>query len=694
MKFVKRMCLVLFVFSIFAFCGCSKAELVSIKVNTENAKVSFSPSEEFSYDGLKVVATYDDGTTKDVSKFDVDAQAFVKGQIGQYEIVVSYTEKSNTVSDKYKVEVTYGSLQSLKLDLTKTKRVFYLGEDFNWDGLVVNAVYANDVVEVKDYNVSCLSYNKNQVGTYSVTVEYKSGVLSKKEYYNVEVVDKMSLVKKLIGLNVYFGDEEAVFKTVNATDNQKYDFSDLVVEAVYADNTVKTLESSEYTLHNENVNLNKRGSYEVKISYSETYDFTEIGQENVEITKENFILVLVENKAQSISFVSGKIDFKAEDDITAEDWVFEVLLENGDKEKLYYDDMVIEKMPSISGNYSVNVKYIQEQLTQGEESIVLDSAVDIVIQQPVDEGGVKTYQFAANQLSSENVADKQALPAGTTFDRGYFTVFGTVTQIINSSGAIYALEVSKGGQGGIQFTVSGTCEVTISMGSTGGSNTSAVGIVDVKNNLVANKENITHVTGTSETLMTYTLESGIYKIISPTDTTNARGARLYSIVAVETKSDNDETLKNYFFDTATIAVLPGQADESPISEGTTFVGGFFKTYGQVVQKLSGNSTLCLVVGADESGGITFTLTTTSEVVINVSSTGGSNASSVGIIDANKAAVANDQNITVVEGRGAVALSYTLEAGTYSVVSLNDTDDTRDRGARIYTISVLEKKETK
>lgn len=694
MKIKKLLFLVFGLIAIFTISGCKGSKAVSIEVDSSNAVVEFTVYDDFSFDGLKVIVNYEDGSQKEVSEFEVDSTSFKKGTLGTYDILVTYQDGKLTLQTTYKVKVAVPSVKGITVDTSKAKTVFYLGEEFNYDGLIVMANYGSYTEEITNYSVTCRGFDKSTPGSYSVTVDYKDGAMSHKAYYTVKVSDKFEGINKLIGLDVYFNDQEAVFKTVSVLDETKYDFSDVVVEAIYADGTTKELSSEDYEMNISNVDLNKRGIYEVVIRYQEVYDFSSIGQENVTITEENFFLILVENKVESIEFVSGKTSFTAEEEAGAEDWIFEATLENGDKEILTHEDVKIDSFPFISGTYNLNVTYRQEQLTEGYDDVVVTDSVEIVIAEPIEEGGIKTYQFAASQISCEGVTDKNPIAAGTAFARGYFVVFGTVTQRLNSAAtATSSVEVAKGGQGGIQFTVSGTAEVTLSMGSTGGSNTSAVGIVDSANNLVSNKEGITHAVGTGETIMTYTLTSGIYKVISPSDATYDRAARLYSLIVVQTPSEDGEEINNYFFDSATITVEVGQEDKTPLPEGTSFLGGYFKTFGAVVQRLNStlSATAYVEVGSDESSGISFTISGTAEVVINVSSTGGTNASSIGIIDDEGNAMINDQNITVVEGTGVVALTYKLEAGTYSVVSLNDIDETRDRGARVYTISVLETK---
>ena len=75
--------------------------------------------------------------------------------------------------------------------------------------------------------------------------------------------------------------------------------------------------------------------------------------------------------------------------------------------------------------------------------------------------------------------------------------------------------------------------VKVMFSSTGGSNTSLIGIIDADGNLVANNEGITEVTGANDgkTEVTYTLEAGTYRVVSPVETSTEykRGARVYYI---------------------------------------------------------------------------------------------------------------------------------------------------------------------
>ena len=159
--------------------------------------------------------------------------------------------------------------------------------------------------------------------------------------------------------------------------------------------------------------------------------------------------------------------------------------------------------------------------------------------------GPKTYSFHFSDVVAG--ADKDAIAEGTTYADGYFTIVGTVTQRVKD-GAVYCVEVAKNGTGAIQFIVTGTATVEVQFSSTGGSNTSKIGIFDADGNLVANNEGITEVTGASAgmTVVTYNLTAGTYTVVSPASNVDAgetdynRGARVYYVNVTETPAEEVE----------------------------------------------------------------------------------------------------------------------------------------------------------
>jgi len=148
-----------------------------------------------------------------------------------------------------------------------------------------------------------------------------------------------------------------------------------------------------------------------------------------------------------------------------------------------------------------------------------------------------TYTFDATTLTA--AADKEAVEAGTAFAEGYFTSFGKLTKRTKSE-AVFCVELEKKNAGGLTFTVTGTADVTVWIGSTGGSNTSTFNLLDANGVAVADMDGTAtpEVTGTSYIEVTYkALPAGTYQIASPS---SERNARLSKVVVVETTAGTAE----------------------------------------------------------------------------------------------------------------------------------------------------------
>lgn len=193
------------------------------------------------------------------------------------------------------------------------------------------------------------------------------------------------------------------------------------------------------------------------------------------------------------------------------------------------------------------------------------------------EEGVK-YSFTPGTLTA--AADKEAIPEGETVGtEGYFTVKGKVTKRTGGDGSVKYVEVAKAGAGALQFTVTGTADVTLVMASTGSSNTSAVGLADTEGKIMKNSENVTTVTGTSGTAMTYTgLKAGQYNIISPENAEFDRGARILSVEVAETGGSQTAA-----------APVDWSAVAEPVIIGVTVNedGNFLVDFEAVIDKLQG-----------------------------------------------------------------------------------------------------------
>lgn len=140
---------------------------------------------------------------------------------------------------------------------------------------------------------------------------------------------------------------------------------------------------------------------------------------------------------------------------------------------------------------------------------------------------------------------------------------------------------------------------------------------------------------------------------------------------------------DYLFD---VGQLTAAADKESLVGGS-FAEGYIATFGELTKRTSSKGDVSSVeVGKNGASGFTFTVGGTAEVKVEFSSTGGSNASTVGLWNEAGELVPNNEGVSVVEGTGKTALTWSaLPAGTYKVVSPDASE--YNRGARVYSISV-------
>ena len=288
--------------------------------------------------------------------------------------------------------------------------------------------------------------------------------------------------------------------------------------------------------------------------------------------------------------------------------------------------------------------------------------------------------------------DKAVIAEGTTFNDGYFKIVGKVTQRTNSDGSIKAYELASKAAGAVQFTTESTSSVVVGLSSTGGSNESAVALINTADNsVVAEDAGTAVVAGTKKTELKYTaLPAGTYQVVSPEDAERNRGARFLDITVEEEEAAAVTTTYEFAVADLAPADYGVTADKAAIAEGTVFASDYVKTVGTATFRTKSSSDFsalkAIELGSKASGALQFTVTGTASVSFEASSTGGSNESAIALVNtADNSTVAEDAGTTIVKGTNATKLTYSsLPAGTYQIVSPEDAE--RNRGARVLSFT--------
>ena len=156
--------------------------LVSIAVSTPPTKVIYKAGEYFDPSGMVVTATFDNGTTKNVSGYTYSPTRTL--QQDDSVITISYTKKGITKTTTQNITVVY--LTSIAITNPPTYTSYYDDEIFNTAGMEVTAYYSDSTSAViTTYSVSpsgALPY-----GTTSVTISYSEGGITETTTQDVSV---------------------------------------------------------------------------------------------------------------------------------------------------------------------------------------------------------------------------------------------------------------------------------------------------------------------------------------------------------------------------------------------------------------------------------------------------------------------------------------------------------------------------
>lgn len=120
--------------------------LVGISVEQDPNKTEYWVGEVLNLTGIKVVADYVDGTTKDVTADCTytpnTGHVFVSSNEGA--INISYTENTITVTTETSVLVSEVMITEIKVTTPPNKMEYYAGEQLDLTGIVVEAFYNNN----------------------------------------------------------------------------------------------------------------------------------------------------------------------------------------------------------------------------------------------------------------------------------------------------------------------------------------------------------------------------------------------------------------------------------------------------------------------------------------------------------------------------------------------------------------------
>lgn len=286
-----------------------------IEVEPSEDELVFFINDEVKYDKLKVLAYYDDKSSRYVKP------TFVKTPSteteGKKNVLVFYNEGNITKYATYQIEVIIPKIVGIRLYTDNVQRTFYKGNKFNYDGLKVFLVYENKRETYLFHDVLTISEpDLTKLGTHTVTVSYthEDGVTYTASYEIEVKVDGVIGVELELNKTTYFLNEE-------------FDYESMIISLIYSQGGREPTEFVESQMSIEGFSSKTEGTKKVKLKY--------INNDGNEIYS-NVVIVTVKDKPTATLDISKNLtlDYTGRE-YTSEDFTQYVKgLRNGDRAEI------------------------------------------------------------------------------------------------------------------------------------------------------------------------------------------------------------------------------------------------------------------------------------------------------------------------------------------------------------------------
>ena len=637
----------------------------------------------------------------------------------------SSTSSSSTSSSEVKK-----MLEKLIVDASYAKTKFNKGEDFSTDGLELRVGYSDESDGIIYYeklpltsegvSIDSSSYNKDAVGSYTISVSYTYDKAIRYGEYVVEVVDEYD---GQLGIDVAISSTDATLALTS--ENKTADLtslaSKLTVKEVLADGTLSSaMEQDKYevsyysgdTKLDDATAINEAGVYQIWVK-------TTLTRDTKTFDVSNFVFVYVTNELVSITLKTDVGTFTQESgkDTISSTWEFVAHYANEATKELTAEDVTIDIDTKTAGtNKKATVTYeetdplgekasksveVTYTITASKEATTtyvyrfdpatIDKAVDTNFSDDltlatVDKDGVSTDTVMTFIAGSKNYKMKASEKSITLTDGTSFTT----SKAIQVGGASTGITSRV-----FKFTAQGASTIDLYFTSTGADKTVAASLLDNAGTVISSTDKI----GNTLTKVTFSVENAGTYYISFDNNANVYYIDITSTVTnKQTRAPESYNISEY-----TPAFTAGAAvNNVTFGEFITFVGAVAKDKDaspyskawQLTNKLS------------ESNNVTLDFSTLDEgenATVKVKFASGSSTLDARALGFFKANVLSDANlitaVTVAEttttkaDKNIMTLEYTFTKGTYYIGSfIYNSDGTTintgsNKGINIFAISV-------
>ena len=307
------LCVTMFALAIFTACAPKAPTVEEINFKDGTVKSTYTLNEQIDYSNIKLVVSYSDDSTKELSLTDtgVEYTPIDTSSVGQKVLSATYENKLATKN----VEVIK-SLSSIEFVQNTISKTLVQGSTIDYANIIIKLNYNDGSHDTKNLNKTDFSYTEidtSVLGKHTFEVTFNN----KKINIEIEIVAPKAVVSiEILNLKSVFGQGE----TIN--------YNEIDIKFNYDDNS------------NEVKDLNKTDfSYdEIDTDTPGTQDFVVSLKDNAQISATK-VLTIQEATVQSIEYFDGlKAEYQVNGTFNDSEVRIKVIKDNNDIEYVYLND--------------------------------------------------------------------------------------------------------------------------------------------------------------------------------------------------------------------------------------------------------------------------------------------------------------------------------------------------------------------
>lgn len=204
-----------------------KNAVTQLQITNMPSKTSYKEGQNFDNTGMVVMATFKDGTSKNVTDYEIVGGNNLEQS--QTYVTITYEEKSAQVP----ITVTANALVSIKISKIPNKTKYVVGQNFNTDGMIITGVYQDgDENTIENYTIE--DGQNLKLGQTTVTITYQTKSVMQAITVEAKTITEIAINKMptkttyiqnkesldLTGGELKISYNDGMYETILLTDNE------------------------------------------------------------------------------------------------------------------------------------------------------------------------------------------------------------------------------------------------------------------------------------------------------------------------------------------------------------------------------------------------------------------------------------------------------------------------------------------